>query len=87
MTVIIINEDFHGFLGVAKDYNSAVAFLLDKHWIHDNAEVWDERLNYWVKLKDQLGEDWFDDMCRWTINEFNDYWDGSYYLEEVEVYE
>lgn len=87
MKVILVNEDNHGTIAVTTDYAAALRFLINGNWIHDNAEVWDERLNYWVKLKDQLGEDWFDDMCRWTINEFNDYWDGSYYLEEVEVYE
>lgn len=87
MKVILVNEDNHGLLTMAKDYKAALDYLLDNHWIEDNTEVWDERVNGWIKLKDAQGEDWFDDMCRWTINEFNDYWDGSYYLKEVEVYE
>ena len=87
MKVILVNEDNHGLLTVAKDYKAALDYLLDNHWIHDDTAIWDERVNWWVELKYAQGEDWFDDMCRWSINEFNDYWDGSFYLDEIEVYE
>lgn len=86
MKVVAVNQDSHGFIGLAKDYKSALDLLINTHWLEDNTEVWDERTNGWVKLKDAQGEDWFDDMCRWSINEFNEYWDSSFYLEEVEVF-
>lgn len=90
MTVIEIHEDNHGLIGIAKNYKSALDFLLNNHWIEDNTEVWSgvyvSPENGWKSLCQELGEDWFDKMCSWNIENFNDYWDGSFMLIETEVY-
>ena len=87
MKIIVINEDNHGFIGLAKDYPNALNFLNNEGWMDDNTEVWENPDTYeYGKLKDVLGEDWFDSMMTWGIERFNDYWDGSFYLEEREVY-
>jgi hypothetical protein len=87
MTVIIINEDNHGMIGVAKNYESAVKFLINGYWIEDNSEICDGE-DSWIKLIDYFGEDWIDKMVLdWDINHFNNFWDGSFYLNEIEVYE
>ena len=85
MKVIIMNEDNHGFIGLAKDYPSAVKFLIDNGWLDDYTEVW-VRENEWARLSEVLGEDWADKMENWGVENFNDYWDGSFYFEEREVY-
>ncbi len=87
MTVIVINEDNHSMIGVAKNYEAAVNYLINNHWIEDHTEVWDGNIS-WCWLCEYLGEDWVDKMVLdWDINHFNDFWDGSFYLNEVEVYE
>ena len=75
MKAIVINEDNHGFIGLAKDYPRAVKFLIDNGWLDDYTEVWV-----------QDNEDWADKMENWGVGNFNDYWDGSFILEEREVY-
>ena len=38
MTVIIINEECHGFIGIAKDMRSAFDFLLSDKWITEKTD-------------------------------------------------
>jgi hypothetical protein len=87
MTVILVNEDNHGLLTVAKDYESAVKFLISNRWIEESMEVWHQDDTY-SRLDELLGEDAFDIITeKWDIDSFNTFWDGSFFLNEVEVYE
>lgn len=36
--VIVIYEDCHGFIGVAKDMKSAFYFLIEHNWVYENME-------------------------------------------------
>ena len=87
MTVILVNEDNHGLLTAAKDYKSAIKFLIDNRWIEESTEVWNEDDTY-SRLDELLGEDAFDIITeKWDIDSFNTFWNGSFFLNEVEVYE
>ena len=87
MTVILVNEDNHGLLTVAKDYKSAVKFLIGNEWIKESMEVWHEDGTYRC-LDEFFGEDVLDIITeKWDIDSFNTFWDGSFFLNEVEVYE
>jgi hypothetical protein len=87
MTVILVNEDNHGLLTVAKDYKSAVKFLIDNRWIKESMEVWHEDGTY-RRLDEFFGEDVLDIITeKWDIDSFNTFWDGSFFLNKVEVYE
>ena len=87
MTVILVNEINHGLLTIAKDYQSAVKFLFNQRWITERTEVWNGR-NSWVQLIDEfLGDPLGVMLVEWDINDFNEYWDNSFYLEEMTVYE
>ncbi len=87
MTVILVHEDNHGLLTVAKDYKSAVKFLIDNRWIEESMEVWHEDGTY-RRLDEFFGEDVLDIITeKWDIDSFNTFWDGSFFLNEVEVYE
>ena len=87
MTVILVNEDNHGLLTVAKDYKSAVKFLIDNRWIEESMAVWNEDDTY-SRLDELLGEDAFDIITeKWDIDDFNDFWTGNFVLEKAEVYE
>ena len=87
MTVILVNEDNHGLLTVAKDYKAAVKFLINNGWLEESMEVWNEDGTY-SRLDELLGEDVLDIITeKWDIDSFNTFWDGSFFLNEVEVYE
>jgi hypothetical protein len=87
MTIILVNEDNHGLLTVAKDYKSAIKFLIDNGWIKESTEIWHEDGTY-RRLDEFFGEDVLDIITeKWDIDSFNTFWDGSFFLNEVEVYE
>ena len=84
-TVICIYSDEYGFLGVAKNYYSALYFLLNEGWISDNVKIYDDDGNI-VTIIDYLGNNWFEKQLKWTINEFNSFWVEHYSLIKSEVY-
>ena len=44
--VYLIEEENHGMIGVAKDYSSAIDFLVDSDWLDGKFEVWaDNEIN------------------------------------------
>lgn len=87
MQVIIISEENHGLQAVAKDYQSALKFLISKKYLHEKTEVWDDDVYSYVLIKDKYGENWENAIRSWSIEEFNDKFYGIYFLYECEVYE
>ena len=88
-TVIIIEEDNHGFIGITKDYLSAIDFLINENWLDEKFEVWADESdeNFTVQsIKDNLGENWKEIMSTWNIEKFNNFFEGSFYLTVEEVY-
>ena len=80
MTVITIHEDNHGFLAVAKDYKSAVAYLVNNNWFF---EFYNDRTGTYDRVTDEM----IDEMTeKWDINDFNDFWENTFYLYEEEVF-
>lgn len=39
--IVIINEECHGFIGVAKDFKSAAKWMIEHHWVEPFTEMWD----------------------------------------------
>ncbi len=86
MTVISVYEDSHGFLCVAKDYQSAVKWLIGSNWLDDTVDVCDNDTDEWHSVKEMLGEDWADTIVeKWDVRNFNDFFDGCFRLEEIDV--
>ena len=86
MTVILINEDNHGLIGVANNYYNAVTWLINNGWIDNNTEAWNDTSNRWEKLIDLQGENWADRMRdEWDINNFNYFWEESFSLNPMDV--
>ena len=77
MNIIIIHEDNHGILGVAKDYDSAINFLLQNQWLTADTEVLNS-IGEWISLK-ELGFD-IETIRSWDIEAFNDFFEGIFYL-------
>lgn len=85
MTVIKIEEDNHGFIGVAANYPAAIDFLVNDYWLEDSTEIWMGDDTY-RRLDEVISGDWVEKMKNWGIENFNDFWGSSFYLTEVEVY-
>ena len=83
MTVIVINEECHGDIGIAANYHYAINFLIEKDWLNGNTEVW---INHHDFLLKEVFDDWRKEIKSWDIKKFNDFFCNSFYLKEVEVY-
>lgn len=85
MRVIVINEESHGYIGVALNYYNAVKWLIEKGWIDEGIEVIignDERTYDWRPITEVYGENWADAMLNeWDIDTFNKNMEGGYHLE------
>ena len=51
MGVIVIYNDINEIIGIAKDYESTINFLLDNHFLDSEFEIMDEEYR-WTPLKD-----------------------------------
>ena len=85
LTVICIYSDDYGFLGVAKNYQSALYYLYNERYIADDVTLYDDNDNL-TTLVDYLGHNWFDKQLSWKIEDFNDFWYGNYSLVKCNVY-
>lgn len=88
MTVVIINEDNHGRIGVALNYYHAVKWLIDTHWIDDDTEVYDYDTDEWRAVKEVLGVNWASLMLNdesWDFDRFNDFWGNCFSLDFEKV--
>ena len=86
-TVVTIQEDNHGLIGIAKDYPSAIDFLINENWLDKKFEVWVDNEDYLTQsIKDKLGENWKEIISTWDTEQFNNYFDGNFYLAIEEVY-
>lgn len=85
--VIRIDEECHGFIGVAEDYQSAVKFLIDDGWLTEYTEIYDDDLDSWHSVKEVFGDDWQNLMMNeWDMDTFSEKMDGRFYLYEETLY-
>jgi hypothetical protein len=86
--VITVQEDNHGLIGIAKDYPSAIDFLVNENWLDGKFEVWvDNEISLTQTLEDHLGELWYVAIRdEWNIEQFNNFFEGNFYLIIEEVY-
>lgn len=83
--VICIQEDNHGLVGVAKDYKSAIDFLMREEWLDGNIELIDENDND-TTIKERFGLQWDKVIRKWdNIDKFNNEFEGIFYLEVMKV--
>ena len=87
MRVIIIEEDNHGQIGVASNYQNAIHFLVNENWLNGLTKIYDSDFQDTKLLLDLLGEEWLTTILNWTLEQFNEFFDCYFYLNEVTVYE
>ena len=78
-TVIIIEEDNHGLIGIAETYADAIDFLKTEAWLDEKIELYDDDEECQT-IKEDLGEDWFSKISEWSLAEFNEYFEGIFFL-------
>lgn len=79
MKIVIIHEDNHGVIGVAKNVFSAITWLIDSQWLTENCDVWSKEAQEWVALRTLHS---VDELVKMSRNDFNSFFEGSFYLEE-----
>lgn len=93
MRALVVCEDNHGVIGIAKCEGEqakwAVELLIKTGWLTENTDIYHETEKdgfRWDTVKQAYGEYWEDFMKTLLIDEFNDIWEGCFYLEEREVF-
>ena len=86
-TVILIIEENHGIIGIAKSFSSAIDFLYDNNWMTPETELYNP-------FDDTAESDWVcfekynltkEDLKKCGLEIFNDLFDSVFYLDEWEV--
>lgn len=83
MNAIVINEDNHGFIGLAANYPCAIDFLVKENWLNGNTEV---VANYGDCLLKEIFPNWYEEIKSWDVKKFNEFFECEFYLEPMEVY-
>ena len=92
MKVLVIHEDDHGVIGVARYEGEqakwAVELLIKRCWLDSSTHVWYETNGDWQcdEVSVAFGENWEDCMKNLTIDEFNELWDERFFLEVYDIY-
>lgn len=86
MKAIVINEDNHGFIGLAANYPWAIDFLIKEDWLNSACDFWDEKNSKWVSVQNYFGDNWQAVLKGLTLEEFNRLWEGCFMLVEEEVH-
>ena len=79
--VLVIYDDNHRLIGVAKDIPSAIDYLIQEGHVSNNSEVWDYIKVDYRPIKDSLGDDWQDVLREMVYHEINELLDEYVYLE------
>lgn len=90
MKVITINEECHGFIGIADTKEHAIDFLIDENWLSGDTELpsFDEKDKTWKdrSVKEKLGENWENVLKDSDIRQINDLLGNAFLLYEWCVY-
>ena len=89
-SVIMIEEECHGLIGLASSFKSAIIFLIEEKWITGDTclyyrNSWDGVAKM-TTLWDKYGEDWIDEITNWSQEDFEENFDGIFYFSEMEVF-
>lgn len=90
MNVIFINEESGGILSVTDTVTHAIDYLINNDWLSENTEllIFIQETEEWkeITIKEKLGENWEAILRNASIDEFNNYIEGVFFLSEERVY-
>lgn len=88
-TVIRIEEENHGFIGLVKDETDIIPFLIDKEWLSKTHTISVlDREKEWrrIPLTSLFGEDWDEILSNMPLAALSRIFDGGFYFSIEEVY-
>ena len=85
-TVIVIQEENHGLIGIAETYADAIDYLIQMKWLDENYEVSVADYGNTKSIKETLGEEWVATLLHWTQTKFNECFEGCFYLDEYKLH-
>lgn len=85
-SVILVREDWHGFLTVAKDAPSAIHYLVAENWINEKSYVYPKERLVAVKLIDYYGDNWYARLKGESLEKLSELFEEVFYFDEWEVY-
>lgn len=87
MNVILVNIEPHGFFCVAADVASAVEALMEDGWLDEHFVIgWNEIADTACTIKDELGANWANIISEFSVELFNDFFEGAFFLDVQNVY-
>lgn len=87
MTVVIISEENHGFIGVAKDLPSAFLFLITEGWVDDLYDDDKGKYVYHTELFEKYKVNDLYSLMIAMYAENEDCFDGMFYFNICKVFE
>ena len=86
MSVVLIYDEDVTLLGVAKNYKTAIDFLVNKGYLSDSLQIYDKKSNHYVRIGEYYGEDWLDVIRdEWDVENFNEFWGHWLLLDEWDI--
>lgn len=83
-SVIVINEECHGFIGVARDVPSVINFLCQIDWLNEYTEI--HLVDKWSSVQSAYGENWREYFKGLTLDELQNIFDGCFSFHEEKVW-
>ena len=90
MNVILIKDEIGGILSITDTVAHAIDYLINNDWLSENTEllIFIQETGEWkeITVKEKLGENWEAILRNASIDEFNNYIEGVFFLSEERVY-
>lgn len=83
-TVFVISEENHGIIGIAATRRASLVYLLESHWVDEDADIWwNPETHEYNQLKDLYGDNWRDVFLNFTNEDLENM---GFSLREKELY-
>lgn len=92
MKLYTISEECHGFIGVGTSVRGAIKGLIEHNWLTENYDCdvgYDEvkKQYLYTTIKEKFGRFWKAKILNFSLEEFNEIFDGSFLICEIEAWE
>lgn len=92
MKLYTIREECHGFIGVGTSVRGAIKGLIENDWLTEysdcDAGYDEEKKEYlYITVKEKFGRFWKAKILNFSVQEFNEVFDSSFLISEIEAWE
>lgn len=82
--VIVIEEECHGFIGIAHDIPSVIDFLCQNDWLTEHTEIYLEHKG--ISVRSVYGENWREYFKKCTLDGLKNIFDGRFYFRKEKIW-